>query len=126
MSFDIFLQGFRGGEAREIDPAPLRELIDPHVIERDEGFVRLRLADGGADVYGLDDETSLMVNHCTGRAIWDLLVEVARRADLVILAPGLPVVMTSERTRAELPRELAADAIVVERGDELRRSIEST
>ncbi|MFI7609356.1 hypothetical protein ACIBTV_30180 [Micromonospora sp. NPDC049366] len=87
MSFDIALQRFRGGdgaadggdEALRV-PGPL--LGGPP--DGDSGLVRT--ADGDAEVYGLGSD-GLMFTHADGRLIWQVLVDVARTADYLIM-PG--------------------------------------
>lgn len=58
----------------------------------------------------------MMVNHAGGTATWDLLVRAARAVDWTILLPDGPPVLTNENQRAELPAELAEDAIVISDG----------
>src|SRR5436853_188265 len=64
-------------------------LLDACVGEPEGGFVLVRHGDGEADVYGVPPEsqplTSLMFNHVAGDGAFDLIVAVARAADLVVL-----------------------------------------
>ena len=116
MSFDIFLQAFEDGAPVARDGTGVRRLL-------------LEAADRGeADVYGVPEEgatlKSLMFNHVSGGG-FDLLVEVARAAHLVVMPVGCPVCLVDERQREHLPPELAASGVeVVTTGDDLRRVIE--
>ena len=124
MSFDIFLQRFRAGDAAPADATLIRTLLGPYVSERPPGSVTLRLTDGEADLYGWDDlATAFMVNHVSGEQAYDVLFEVALRAGLAIMPVGCPTAVTSEETVADLPTELAGDVVVVRSGAELLSSI---
>jgi hypothetical protein len=90
----------------------------------DDGFVRVQLADGEADVYGVG-RSSLMVNHAAGEQIWDLLVTVAVAAGWVIMPVGCPVCVVADEHAADLPDELRADVVVVRSGAELLQVIRS-
>jgi hypothetical protein len=127
VSFDIYLQGFRDGEARDADPELLEELLKPHIADRSDGFARLRFADGQADIYGMDDLASgVMVNRVSGVMAMDLIVRLARRAELAILPVGCPTAVTREDLLKDLPEELAEDAVVVTTGEHMLRLIEDS
>lgn len=100
-------------------PAPAVGLFAPYVARQEEdfGFALLEFADGQADLYGTGDLGSgFMVNHVSGDAAWDFLVEVAREADLAILPPGCPTMVCREELGAHLPEELRGEAVVVTSG----------
>lgn len=86
------------------------------------GFAELTTGDGGADCYGIGSG-SLMVNHCTGAQIWDLLVAVAAAAGLTIIAHGLPTIVTDQAHLVDLPPALRDDAVVLTSGADLLRAI---
>lgn len=76
--------------------------------------------------YGVEDlESGFMVNHVGGPAIYDALVAVAQACDLVIIPVGCATALIDDRQRVELPEVLAADAVRVNTGEDLRRLIES-
>jgi hypothetical protein len=128
MSFDIFLVAFSKGEAIGADAELLDRLTRPHVLWRHQGslrFPQIVLADGEADIYGLDDLGSgLMLNHVTGGG-WELMVTIAREARLVILPVGCRPAVASEDMLADLPEEMRREAVVVSSGEELCTLIES-
>jgi hypothetical protein len=125
MSFDIFLQGFRDGEAATVDALAVSRTLAPFVVDGDEGHSHLRLPDGEADAYGLDDPASgVMINHASGRLVWDLIFERAHGAGLAIMPVGSATAVTAETDLMDLPQELSEDAVVVSSGAELLRMVE--
>lgn len=86
MSFDVSFQGFLAGESSARGGTQMREVLAPHISQQSESFLRLRVGDGGADIYLSDD--GMMANHISGRDPWDLLVQGARAAGWVII-PGV-------------------------------------
>jgi hypothetical protein len=132
MSFDIHLQAFKDGEAVDRDGAEVRQrlLRVAKRYEPESGFVEVGDDLGPADIYGVPPEgaalKSLMFNH-VGDNGFDLLVEVAQIARLVVMPLGCPVCIVHEEQRQDLPPELAeADVEVVTTGkallDVIRRS----
>lgn len=123
MSFDVFIQRFRGGDAADADDELVRRAL-ASAMRQDPvgGFAELTTDDGGADCYGIGSG-SLMVNHCTGAQIWDLLVAAAAAAGLTIIAHGLPTVVTDPAHIADLPPALRDDVAVLRSGADLLRAI---
>ena len=119
MSYDVFFQGFKGGDAAPGGGDTVRAMLEPHVTqsETEHSFVRIEVEDGAADVYFSDDH--MMVNHAQGTGTWDLLVRAAAAASWTILLPDGPAVLTTESQRSELPAGLAASAVVISGGAEL-------
>jgi hypothetical protein len=123
MSYDVFVQRFRAGGPADADVALLQRMLVPSMLQPAvNGFAALSTADGGADCYGIDSG-SLMVNHCEGDEIWDLLVAVAEAGGLTIVAHGLPTCITDPAQVAELPTALRDDVAVVRSGADLRRLV---
>lgn len=119
MSCDVFLQGFAGGDAQPGRPEVATRVLAPYFAEAPrDGYVRLQLADGEADVFGVG-RSSLMVNHASGEQIWDLIITVATAAGWVIMPVGCPVCVVMPEQVADLPDELRADVAVVRTGTEL-------
>ncbi|MEO5898523.1 MAG: hypothetical protein ABIR68_00165 [Ilumatobacteraceae bacterium] len=126
MSFDIFLQSFRDGEGGAGDGDAALALLEPFVVRRENGCAQIATADGGADVYGLDDAaTGLMINHVSGRAIYSLLYDIARCARFVVMPVGCATCVSDEAMKEHLPSALANDVVVIASGDALQRIIES-
>lgn len=119
MSYDVFFQGFKGGDAAPGGGDTVRAMLEPYMTESEpqHAFVRIEVEDGGADVYLSNDH--MMVNHAGGSATWDLLVRAAAAASWTILLPDGPAVLTTENQRSELPSELAEGAVVISGGAEL-------
>ena len=124
MAFDIFLQAFRDGGAVEADVEVILSVVDPCIRRRDESCVHVETSDGGADVYGLETSVqSLLINHASGRAIWDLIYELAQSAGMAVMPVGCATCVTDEDVLVGLPHELAMSAIIVSSADELRLAI---
>jgi hypothetical protein len=123
MSFDVFFQGFRHGDAEPGGGDAMRSVLAPHIVREDpaESFARIVSGDGAADVYLSKD--SMLANHIAGERPWDLLVEGAKAAGWVIMPMGCPVLITDGSDRAHLPDGLGVDAVLVHTGGDARRVI---
>jgi hypothetical protein len=127
VSFDIFLQAFRAGDATVGDGEAALELLEPLIVQRENGWARIATADGEADVYGIDDAaTGLVFNHVSGVVAYALLFDIARRAGFVVMPVGCPTCVLDYAMQDDLPPEVAVDVVVVGSGDDLRRAIEQT
>jgi hypothetical protein len=127
VSFDIFLQGWRGGVAADGDGDAGMRVLDPLVVSREDeyGFARIATTDGGADVYGIGAPSQgFMFNHASGRAVWDVMYEVALAAGFVVMAVGCPVCVTDAAMVSELP-ELPFATVVVHSGKDILRAVET-
>lgn len=124
MSFDIFLQRFVDGEAVDADGDSILAILDPLITGRSGSWAKIVTADGEADVYGIDAPGSgLMVNHASGRAVWDVLFELARATGMAVM----PVGCRSSVTDADLIDALPAvspSAVVVTSGAEILATLE--
>lgn len=128
MSFDIFLQGFRGGQGDDGDWEAANEVLAPYLVRQDDRFdYALIRTPGGdeADAYGVGG-TSLMVSRSTGGKIYDVLYAVASAGRWAVIPVGCPTCVTSEDLLPELPEELRSNAIVVTSGDDIQRVIEAS
>ena len=126
MSFDIFVQGFRAGKGLDVDADLIERRLTPHIVNRDDrfGYARLGFADGGADLYGMDDLASgFLLNHVSTTAVWDVILDLAREASLAIMPVGCPTVVATPEMLTHLPVELAPDAVVLRTGAEVLRLI---
>ncbi|MBS2938026.1 hypothetical protein KDN32_09760 [Nocardioides sp. J2M5] len=123
MSFDVFFQRFRDGDAAPGGGAAMRSVLAAHVArdEPDSSFAHVVVGDGAADVYLSDD--SMLANNITGEQSWDLLVEGAKAAGWAIMPVGCPVLITDESGRAHLPDGLGKDAVHVSTGKDVVRAI---
>ena len=120
VAFDLFLQAFREGDAAEADVEEILSVVGPCIRRRDEWCVHIETSDGGADVYGLDTTVqSLMINHASGRDVWNLVYELAQSAGLAVMPVGCPTCVTDKDALEQLPPELASSAVVVSSGEEL-------
>jgi hypothetical protein len=121
MSFDVFLQSFQADDAATIDARDVLDALARFSIEpvtADSWWIRT--TDGRAQVFGLDDAGSgFMVNHASGRVIWDALVHVADVTGLTILPIGCPACVTRPELLEHLPDELRPDARIVTSGEQL-------
>ncbi len=125
MSFDLFAQGFKDGEAddRPESRPIMLTVLQPFVVHEEGGeFWRTRIPDGGgADFYLGGPATGFMVNHFSGGQTLDLIVRAASSAGLAILGPGLPPAVTKRDPLGHLPEELLSDPapVLIESGEEL-------
>ena len=126
MSFDMFVQGFAGGNAAPM-PSSAFDVFRCHVdhVKPEFGFWHLRTPDGGdATIYAdVTPETfeGLMITHFSDGDPVDLLAEFAVLANGVILAPGCPAMLTAEAQREHLPDDFPFDLIIVRNGDDIRQ-----
>jgi hypothetical protein len=119
VSFDIFLQSFKDGDAAPGDPEAAWRVLAPYLAGAlTGGYARVRTPDGEAAVYGAGRD-ALMINHASGQIIWQIMVDVARAADWVIMPVGCPVCVLREEMINDLPAELQDDAVVVGSGAEV-------
>ena len=120
---------FQAGASAKIDSLEFWELLARAWEERpdEHGFVRLVRGDGEADVYaGRPGESleSVMVGHFGGNEIMDLIVELARQADAVIIGPDLPPLLTRAEQREQLPPDLGlGEPVLIGSGHELNETI---
>jgi hypothetical protein len=123
MSFDIFLESFKDGEAGLGNPDAARQALEPYLAGApDEGYALVRTADGEADVYGAGSD-HLMFNHAGGDVVWPVMVDVAKAADWVIMPVGCPVCVMRADMISELPVELRDNAVVINSGADLQDAI---
>lgn len=103
----------------------MRQVLQPFMVrqEPEHNFFLVEYGGGSADVY-LDGD-DMMVNHVSGTAPWDLLVEGARQAGWVIMPTGCSSCITDEAQRAHLPEGLDDDVVLVRSGEELLSAIGS-
>ena len=123
VSYDVFFKGFKAGDAARGGGGLVRSVLEPYVSrsEPEHSFLRIEVEGGGADVYLNDDD--MMVNNPGGTATWDLLVSAASRANWTLLLVDGPPCITNEDQRAELPAELADEAVAIRNGTDLLRII---
>ena len=125
MSFDIILQGFVRGDGAPGNRAAAIAIVTPLLAGPvSDGFGRIVTADGEGDIYGLDDnDQGLVINHATGRQIWQLIVDVARAAGYAVLPVGCPVCVVDEVMIGHLPDQLRQNAVLVRDGGDLERAV---
>ena len=125
VSFDVFFQGFRSGEASLGGGDAMRQVLATHVVwsDPDNGHLLVEFGDGSVDV-SLEDD-GMMANHVTGVDPWDLLVRGAQAAGWVIMPVGCPVCLTNIHQEVDLPEELRGAVVVVRSGSDLLQVIDS-
>ncbi|WP_418606442.1 hypothetical protein [Georgenia sp. SUBG003] len=79
MSFDVYFQRFRDGEAEPGGGEQMRQVLEPFIVreEPELDFARLEYGDGSADVYLGGD--GMMANRVAGDLPWELLVQGAEK-----------------------------------------------
>jgi hypothetical protein len=126
VSFDIFFQGFRGGESVPGGGDRMRAVLEPYASQQESpsNFWLVQVGDGTADVY-LDDD-NMMANHVSGRDPWELLFKGAQAAGWVIMPVGCPTCLTHEGQLRELPEELQEPVVAVNSGADLVAVVEAS
>ncbi|MFF5489971.1 hypothetical protein ACWGCK_03135 [Streptomyces virginiae] len=130
MSFDIFVCRFENGEPASLDMGAAHEILDPHAVARDPeiGFLQVSTADGEeAGVY-LNDPTGITFNRFGGGGVMDLLADLLRRLDAVLIVPGGPTMIRRDEDHARLPAALRDEwpVVVARTGAEIDRAIRAT
>lgn len=125
MSFDIFLQGFRDGDAASGDSDAAMAVLAPFVTSGDDTGWRIATEDGEAEVYGGDPSRGFMFTHASGRRVWDVIYEVARAAGFVVIPGGCATCVVDSATIAHLPKGLP-EPIVVTSGEQMIEIVESS
>jgi hypothetical protein len=111
MSFDIFVQKFRGAKPVSFQRSVFDEIFGQFIVDRQHHFLRLRYPDqgGGAEVYIHDgpELDSMMFNHCGGDMFFRDLYELMKRARAVVHWADLPpnCVIPDEAMMKELPQD---------------------
>ena len=131
MSFEMFVQGFAGGDAAPM-PSSAFDVFRPHIDRTEPQFHYWHVStpDGGdAGIYA--DVTpgtfdSLMINRFSDGDPLDLLAEFAIQANGVILAPGCPAMLTAEAQREHLPDDFDFEIVVVRNGDDIRQVLRTS
>lgn len=127
MSYEIFVQRFQTGEIDSVSARRVWKLLEEawYKPPDEDSFVVVTRGKGSADVYGAragEPIESLMFSRPSGAEIFDLIVEVARAGDMVILAPDLPPCLVDKAQRAELPADLiekVGEPLIVANGNDL-------
>jgi hypothetical protein len=126
VSFDIFLQCFKAGDAVDGGAEESLDVLRPYLVQAPYGGVAsVRTIDGEAEVYGLDTG-SLMITGVSGEAIWQLIFDLAAAADYAILAFGRPVCLVDASLQEQLPALLSDPVVVVASGRELMDVVQSS
>jgi hypothetical protein len=126
VGFDIFVQGFKDGDAATGDGEAALAVLDPLISLRGETWARISTSDGGVDVFGIDTAAwGLMFSRAQGQQAMDVIYEVARRAGFVILPVGCGTLLTDETVRSELPAGVPEPIVQVSSGDDIVAAIKA-
>jgi hypothetical protein len=106
------------------DPDVVHHLLDPYLEGPDE-HARLVLPDGQAELFSRDVRRGFLISGATGEQVWDLVVEAARAAHLLIFPPGHGTCVADEAMLDHLPPYLPEPVQVVRSGADLRHVIEA-
>ena len=107
MSFDIFLQRYRNGEAATFKRSVFNEIFETETDRRDPDFVQPEYPDGsGGDIYvDENDIQCIMFNHCGGDIFWAKVYELLYVTQSLIFWPagGPAAVVARADTLKHLP-----------------------
>lgn len=109
MSFDIFLQCYRNGEAASFKRAVFDEIFETQNDRIGRDFVQPRYSDGsGGDIYvDENDIQCIMFNHCGGDIFWAKVYELLYVTQSLIFWPaGGPAAVVA---RADALKHLPSD-----------------
>ncbi len=113
MSFDIFLQCFRNGEAATFKRSVFNEIFETETDPRYPDFEQPRYPDGsGGDIYVDEhDIQCIMFNHCGGEMFWAKVYELLYVTQSLIFWPagGPGFVVASTAALKHLPADLSED-----------------
>lgn len=126
MSFDITFSRFEKGELASVNARALRQKFEPYIRKHEPelGFALLRFADGGAELYGLDDlAEGFTISRVTGKKAWDTLFDIAKEFNLTIMAPDCPIAVTTKEALAHLPAEMPPERQVVTSSQALQKTL---
>ena len=95
------MRRFSGGAGADGGGETALQVLSPSLAHPPEnGYALVRTRDGQADMYGLDGD-GLMVNHASGREIWQVMAEIAWAArDYPGGAPGMRRGQSNDRGSA--------------------------
>lgn len=126
MSLDLFLTRYADGGEVVLDPAAVRAVLEPLVVDRDPAHLFVGLALGPdpeedtVQVFGYGEPfESLMLEIDGGDEVRAVVLELARRTGAAIAPAEGPVAVTDEAALAHLPAELRSGAVVVSTVEEL-------
>ncbi len=126
MSFDIFFQRFRGKDISVGDGRRVEAFLAPIIVQRDTQWAVIRTADGEAYLYGMDTlGSNLMINHASGRAIWDVMFELACAGGFVVMPVGCGTCITEATEMSDLPDAVPEPITVIRSGQDLLDVVEN-
>ena len=128
MSYDVFMYRFTKGESVPLNKGAMHEVLDPYVTARDpeNGFLRITAgADGGeAEIY-TGSEESITINRLGGDEVMNVISDLLRRLEAVLVLPGGTVILSRDEDREHLPQQLRDEwsVVVAPTGPEIARAI---
>ncbi|MEV5886691.1 hypothetical protein AB0L74_29060 [Streptomyces sp. NPDC052020] len=131
MSYDVFVLRFEKGEPAPLDSRTVQEVLGPYVTARDPGtgFLRIAAKNGGgeADLY-IKDESGVAINHFGGNGIMNLISDMLRRLEAVLVLPAGTVIVDRDEDRRHLPLAMRNEwsVIVAPTGEEITRAIRAS
>jgi hypothetical protein len=120
-SFAAFLHAYHDGDIRTVDGDSVLDALarfSTEPVTPDSCWIRT--TDGEAQIFGLDGTASgFMINHASGRVIWDALGHVADVTGMAILPIGCPTCVTRPELLALFAEGLKTDTRLVTTGEQL-------
>jgi hypothetical protein len=119
---------FTKGESVPLNKDTMQQVLDPYVTARDpeSGFLRITAGtDGGeAEIY-TGSEESITINRFGGDEVMNVISDLLRRLEAVLVLPGGTVILSRDEDREHLPRQLQDEwsVVVAPTGPEIARAI---
>ncbi|MFF3845219.1 hypothetical protein [Streptomyces sp. NPDC002328] len=90
-------------------------VLRPHVVAGDATHQPLLIrASDDSEIEVYVDPKGIMVDRPRPGVVLDIVADLVKQLDAVLILPGFSVLVTSEFHRASLPDDLRRDAVVVE------------
>jgi hypothetical protein len=131
VSFDVYVCRFVNGEQELLDQHILEETLAPYVTAQDSenGFLQLKSPTGGgeADVH-LGNESTVTISHFGGDEIMNVISDLIRRLEAVLILPGGTVIVPRSADRNHLPQNFRDEwsVVVASAGAEITKAIQAS
>ncbi|MFE6103254.1 hypothetical protein ACFVQ4_25305 [Streptomyces laurentii] len=129
MSFEVFVTRFTDGEAAQLDPTIVRDVLGPYVTAGAGAWLVVETPDGGRADVGVRAD-AVTFHRFGGAGVMDLISALLDRLGAVLLVPGGPFLVHRERDAAQVAPGIRESSgwpvMVASDGTALEREIRGT